>query len=330
MSRALRQRPAYRLLYRYVRWAFMALYCRRFEVTGEDRVPLDRPVLFVTTHQNNLVDALAVLFASERRPAFVARADYFRRPLADRALRFLRMLPMPRADHGRRAIEEGLPVTMAVLHEHLASGGSCVIMPEGSSAPSRTVRRLKKGWARLVLDALPDVPGLAVVPVAIDYSAWNPWGPDVRVVFGEPLAVAPAPEADVPRHLLEMNADLHRALSDLASGDGEVAAWRQGVSAQRQRRDALWRVLGLPALAMTWALFWPVLLVARWAVRRHPRADFQSTLEIGVVFLGVPVWALVLAFAAWAAFGPLAAVAGTIGLPVVLWAAARSHIAWLR
>ena len=87
---------------------------------------------------------------------------------------------------------------------------------------------------------------------------------------------------------------------------------------------------GLPALALVWTLFWPVLLFTRWAVRRHPRADFRSTLEIALVALGVPVWALGLGIAAWAAFGPIAAGAGTLVLPLVLWAAARGHIAWTR
>jgi hypothetical protein len=125
-----------------------------------------------------------------------------------------------------------------------------------------------------------------------------------------------------------MNERLHAALSGLASGDAEVAAWHREVSARRQRRDRLWRAVGLPALLLVWALFWPVFGLAWWAVRRHPRGDFQSTLEVGVVTLGVAVWSVVLGIAAWVAFGPLAFAAGTVVLPFVLWAAARAHIAW--
>lgn len=320
----------YRMLYGYVRWMYTAAYSRRFEVRGAGRVPRTGPVILVTTHQNNLADACSVLFAAPRFPVFVARADYFRQPLAARAMRFMRVLPMYRADHGRRAIETGLPVTMRQLADHLRAGGACVIMAEGSSVPTRTVRRLKKSWARLYLDALPDAPGLSVVPVAIEYSDWRRWGPDVRVTFGEPLTFAPAPPGEVPRQLGAMNDHLHAALADLVDGDDAIATWHETVTDRRRGKDAAWRVAGLPALALVWALFWPVLILTRWAVRRHPRADFRSTLEIALVALGVPVWALGLGIAAWAAFGPIAAGAGTLVLPLVLWAAARGHIAWTR
>ena len=327
MSQPIRQSLGYRLLYAYVRWMYTACYCRTVEVRGRAHVPADRPVVFVTTHQNNLADALALLFATPRRPAFVARADYFRRPAIDRALRFLRMLPMYRADHGRRAIADRLPETMDRLRAHLVAGGACAIMAEGSSAPSRTLRPLKKGWARLVLDTLPDAPRLAVVPVAIEYSDWDAWGPDVRVVVGAPLAVEP-PGDDVPRQLNAMNERMADALTGLLADDAEVAAWHRRVTERRRGRDRLWRIAGLPALAVALVLLAPVLLLARRAVRTHPRADFQSTLEIGIVALGTPVWALLLGLAAWAAFGPAAFIVGALILPLVLWMAARSWIAW--
>ncbi|MEM6326964.1 MAG: 1-acyl-sn-glycerol-3-phosphate acyltransferase [Bacteroidota bacterium] len=323
----MRESLGYRLLYPYVRWVYTALYCRTFEVVGAERVPLDRPVVFVVTHQNNLPDACAVLFATPRRPVFVARADLFRSPLVARALGFLRILPMYRADHGRRAIEEKLPETMDRLRTHLISRGACVIMAEGTSATTRTLRRLKKGWARLVLDTLPEAEGLVVVPVAVEFSNWYAWGPDQRVTVGEPLVFEPA-SVGVPRHLNEMNARLHSALARLIRSDDEIEAWHRQISAQRTGRDALWRVVGLPALAVLLVAFAPVLVFTQWRVYRHPRADFRATIEVGTLAVGMPIWALGLGLVIAGTLGWEAFLAGAVALPLIGWAAARSWIAW--
>ncbi|MEM8601372.1 MAG: 1-acyl-sn-glycerol-3-phosphate acyltransferase [Bacteroidota bacterium] len=318
---------AYRLLHAYVRWLYTACYCRTFEVYGQEHVPTDGPVVFVTNHQNNLADGLSVLFASERMPVFAARADFFRAPQAAQGFAVLRVLPMYRADHGRRAIADRLPETMDRLQRHLTAGGAFALMAEGSSAPSRTLRRLKKGWARLVLDTLPEAPDLVVIPAALEYSGWDAWGPDVRVVFGEPLVFSPADE-DVPRRLNAMNDRLYDALNALIADDDAVAAWHQQITAQRRGRDRLWRILGLPALVVALVLLFPVLLFTRHRVRTHPRADFRSTLELAYVGLGTPVWLLLVGLVAGALAGWALFAVGALALPFVLWAAARCWIAW--
>ena len=323
-----RQTIGYRLLHAYVRWVVTACYCRRFEVRGRQLVPEDRPVLFVTTHQNNLLDALATLFASARRPVFVARADFFRPPLVARFFRFLRMLPMYRADHGRQALETKLPETMRQLEEHLAAGGACAIMAEGSSTPERRLRRLKKGWARLTLDVLPEAPTLAVVPVAIDYSGWDDWGADIRVTFGEPLSFEPVEEAEAPRQLNRMNEQLHDELASLVADDEAVDMWHRQITETRRPLTWLWRIAGMPVLVVAMVALAPILLLTRQRVRAHPRADFKSTIEVALMTLGTPLWCLVLGVVAWALFGFGAFLVGALLLPVLLWVAARSFIAW--
>lgn len=326
MSGRVRQSLAYRALHNYVRWVFTAFYARVFEVRRREHVPTEGPVLFVTTHQNNLADALAVLFASSRRPVFSARADFVR--AAPRAFALLRILPMYRADHGRRALADKLPETMDRLRAHLVAGGSFAIMAEGSSAPQRTLRRLKKGWARLALDVLPDAPDLAIVPVAIEYSDWDDWGPDVRVTFGAPLAVDAVAPDDAPRLLNAMNGRMEAALRDLLRDDAQVGVWHDRVSGRRRVADGLWRVFGLPVLTLVVVALAPVLGLARQRVRAHPRADFQSTLEIALVSLGAPVWLLLLGLVAGTGLGWGAFALGALVVPLVLWIAARSWIAW--
>ncbi|MEM8556278.1 MAG: 1-acyl-sn-glycerol-3-phosphate acyltransferase [Bacteroidota bacterium] len=310
-----------------MRWLYTACYCRTFTVEGRAHVPVDGPVVFVTNHQNNLADGLSVLFASERTPVFAARADFFRAPAAARGFAVLRVLPMYRADHGRRAIADRLPETMDRLRRHLVAGGAFALMAEGSSAPSRTLRTLKKGWARLVLDTLPEAPNLVVVPTALEYSDWDAWGPGVRVVFGEPIAFAPA-DKDVPRHLNAMNERLYDALDALIADDEAIAAWHRQITAQRRLRDRLWRIAGLPALVVALVLLFPVLLFTRRAVRTHPRADFRSTLEIAYIGLGAPIWLLLVGLVAGALAGWASFAVGALALPLVLWAAARCWIAW--
>lgn len=319
----------YRLLYGYTKWFYLKCYCRHFEVHGTENVRTDRPTLYVTNHQNNLPDGLSILFAAPRKPVFVARADFFRRPIAEKALRFLRILPIHRADHGRSAIRNDLPETLGALSDHLAHGGSCVIMAEGSSEPIRTLRTLKKGWARLYLEAS-EKREIDIVPVVMEYSDWDHWGPDVRVTFGQRLIPDTANDRSVAQHLNDLNKLAHHAIGSMLSNDKEIFAWHTEITRRRAWKTPYIRVTGLPFLLFTLATLWPVLWLTHQQVKKSSRTDFRSTLETGFTGLGTPLWYLLLAVISLIVAGLSAYLLLWLTLPLVLWISSRCYIAWAR
>lgn len=320
---------AYTLLYHYTRFLYKHAYCRTYTVIGEDNVPLSGPVLFITSHQNNLPDPLSLLFSTHRKPTFVARADYFNHPLAARLLQFLKILPMHRADHGRSAIRNELPTTMHTLRDYLAEGHSCAIMIEGSSAPTRTLRPLKKGWARLVLD-LKEIDILpTVIPVAIEFSDWQDWGPDNRIVFGKPLKLE-IEELTRAQELRHLNDLAKQSLSYLISNDEDIEAWHNATTKRRRSVNLLWKGFGLPFLAAISVYNLPVFALSAYRVHVHSRQDFKSTLQIGFIGLGSIAWFLLTHIIAIFFVNPLIVAFSVLTTPLLYFIAARTYIAWKR
>lgn len=316
----------YRLLFVYVKWMYTKCYVRTFEVHGTNNVPRKGPIIFVTNHQNNLPDALSILFASPIPPLFVARADLFKKSWVNKVLRFMRILPIHRADHGRDAIREDLPDTMNGLLEELNKGGACTVMGEGSSKPERSIRPLKKSWARLAEMCQQQGKEVLVIPVVMEYSNWQDWGPDVRVRFGEPIQIDIAEDTPA-RRVKALTDEAQKVLTEMVASDAQIATWEASVSQRRNVRDRIWNGLGTLLLPLAKVILFPVWTAARIKVRNHSRHDFKSTLEVGIYGLGIPVWILFIVtllhlFISW----KLALTALLIS-PIFMWATARAFVA---
>lgn len=298
-------------------------YARTYEVRGLENVPRKGPIIFVTNHQNNLPDALTILFASPILPLFVARADLFRKPVANQLLRFLRILPIHRADHGRDAMRKDLPETMNSLKQELYSGGACVIMAEGSSAPARSIRPLKKSWARLANELQTDDQEVHVVLAVMEYSNWQDWGPDMRVVFGKPVQIQNEEADTSARRIKKLNDTVHTLLSRMVADDAEIKAWENEISISRSKRDKAWKRLSYFLLPMAFLLLFPVWLAAKRKVKHHPRKDFKSTLEVGIIGLVTPLWLFILYLLTALLLSWKIALIALIFTPLFLWASAR-------
>lgn len=320
----------YRLLYTYVQWMYKFCYARTFEVRGTENIPVNKPTLFVTNHQNNLPDALSILFASRKRPYFVARADLFNTKISNILLRFIRILPMYRADHGKEAMQNALPETMRELHDHLSSGGACVIMAEGSSAPKRSIRPLKKSWARLADDFQTSNEEIHIIPTVMEYSDWDYWGPDIRVTFGKELILEDKEGLTTAQKLKALKDAGEAQLTEMVASDEEIAAWSSSISVKKANTRRIWQILGVVFVPIVFALLGPIILLAQHRVKIHSRTDFRSTLEIGFIGLGTILWMGILYALAFIFLPWQCALIALISSPFFLWAGSRSYIAYTR
>jgi len=181
----------YKILYSIVSLAYK-LYYRRFTVIGYEKIPFGSPVIFAPNHQNALMDALAVDFASKRSVVFLARADIFKKPFIAKILNMLRILPIYRIRDGIEALgnnQEVFDNTVAALK----SNYPICILPEGNHEGQKRLRSLKKGIFRIALQAEESNQfnlNLHIVPVGLDYSDYFNAGADLTVVFGTPIRIA--------------------------------------------------------------------------------------------------------------------------------------------
>jgi 1-acyl-sn-glycerol-3-phosphate acyltransferase len=213
------------------------LYYRRFKVIGREKIPVKGPVIFSANHQNALMDALAVIFATRRQIVFMARADIFRKKMIARLLYFIKILPLYRIRDGFHSVDQNKEVFKEIF-KVLEHNKPSAILPEGNHLGEKRLRPLKKGAARLALqteEANNFNLGVSIVPVGIDYSNYYNAGSDLVVVFGDPIPAVDYRE----QYLRNPQLALSRCTDDLAAGLKKVMINIEPVEHYRTIYDAI-------------------------------------------------------------------------------------------
>jgi 1-acyl-sn-glycerol-3-phosphate acyltransferase len=205
----------------------LRIFFREVEVVGAERIPRGAPLLVVANHVNSLVDPILVLGFSGVRPRFLAKSTLWPHPVVGPLLVLAGALPVYRHRDGvdvTRNFE-----TFARCHEHLGSGGTICLFPEGASHNLPHGLPLKTGAARIALEACATHVGLGlrIVPVGLTYEAKDRFRSRVLLRVGEPLD--PAPElARYPAAGREavraLTARIARALEDVTVSH---ASWQE-------------------------------------------------------------------------------------------------------
>ncbi|WP_017718098.1 lysophospholipid acyltransferase family protein [Kamptonema formosum] len=176
------------LLYPLGRFAVLPFYFGRIEVTGQEHLPNDGPVILAPSHRSRW-DALIVPYAAGRHvtgrhPRFMVSADEVQ-GLQGWFIRRLGGFPVNIKQPGISSLRHGV--------ELLLNRQMLVIFPEGGIFRDGQLHRLKPGLARIAMQAESSQPGLGakIVPVSIRYGQLIPgWGCGVSIHIGEPLQVA--------------------------------------------------------------------------------------------------------------------------------------------
>ncbi|PRY90938.1 lysophospholipid acyltransferase family protein [Mongoliibacter ruber] len=164
------------------------LYFQKIRVFGKENLPKGKAVLIVCNHQNALIDPLLIATHTQLKPHFLTRASAFKNPIAAKILNYIRMIPVYRIRDGKDKMEknkETFQKSVDILHQK----GSILIFGEGGHDMKRTLRPLKKGFARIAFQTLEQNPELEllILPVGINYSAHTRSGSEVSIHFGKPF-----------------------------------------------------------------------------------------------------------------------------------------------
>src|SRR3954471_16960843 len=125
---------------------------RQVEVVGLDRIPRDRPVVFVANHFNGFVD-VAVMVASLRRlPHFVAKSTIAANPFVRVLLRAFRVVLVSRPEDSGTDSADNTAMFADTTHA-LAKGDMVALFPEGTTHDRTTLARIRTGAARMAFGA---------------------------------------------------------------------------------------------------------------------------------------------------------------------------------
>ena len=146
----------------------LALFYRRVDVVGVERIPATGPLILAANHHNSVVDAMLLLAVVPRRLRTLAKAPLFRHPLVGPFLRLLGALPVHRRqeagdDPARNA------ALFAATTATLRAGGAILIFPEGRTQPEPVLLTLRTGAARILLaaEAGSGPEGVVLLPVGL-------------------------------------------------------------------------------------------------------------------------------------------------------------------
>lgn len=146
-------------------------------------------MLLACNHPNSFLDAIIVGSHFDSPVHFLARGDAFRRPAVRKILALLKVIPIYRLTEGREYLALN-NATFEACRDILLQKGIILIFSEGLCENKWMLRPLKKGTARIALDAWTN-PSIdeefRVMPVSLNYNSYRGLGKRVVIHFGQKI-----------------------------------------------------------------------------------------------------------------------------------------------
>jgi len=181
----------YWCLKQYIAFADWLIH-KKTIITGKEKIPKNKPIVFAPNHQNGLSDPLAILLNTRFQPVWLARADIFgTSKVVDTILRFLKIMPVYRLRDGKENLqknEQTFSDSIKVLERNFA----LALFPEAAHSPRRQMLPHKKAVARIVFRAEEKAKqplDIQIIPAGIYYSHYWKFNRTVIVNFGSRIPV---------------------------------------------------------------------------------------------------------------------------------------------
>ena len=312
---------AYWLLKLWIK-AGLYLYYGKIVISGLENVPENGPVLFLPNHQGALIDVLLIVTDCRRKPFFLTRSDVFRHKALNDFFAFLQMLPIYRIRDGRESLKKNRAVFDTCI-QLFRESRALVMFPEANHNRKRRVRPLSKGFTRIVLNTLQEIPksDLHIVPIGMNYRNVTHFPDKVAVNYGRAISVRQTIKNEGDRNLANtLKGTVFNSLKKLTTHIADEDSYDtiiKGLDAQRANylnpteTNAIIRKVGQikgkrPARSspqFTALIFrgiftvlnFPVLVVWRTLIKPKVwEAEFTATLRFGFALVGYPIYYLAL------------------------------------
>lgn len=182
----------YNFLKNVVGFTHNNIFYKKVYVLNSDKIPRDTPIIFTPNHQNALMDALGPLCNIDKQLVFLARSDIFKKKAVAAILYFLKILPVFRIRDGFSSVKRNKEIFQKTIEVIQARNG-LVILPEGNHEGIHSLRRLKKGFARIAFqteEASDFSLNINIVPIGIHYTDYSKSRSELYLNFGELIPVS--------------------------------------------------------------------------------------------------------------------------------------------
>lgn len=167
----------------------LLIFFRKIEFENKSDLNRKGPLLLACNHPNSFLDALLIGSYFKHPVHFLARGDAFKNPLAKKILSALKVIPIYRLSEGKEYLALN-DTTFEKCTEILVNGGIILIFSEGLCLHQWKLRELKKGTARIALNAWKQEEiqkAFCILPVSLNYSSFTRFRKNVIIHFGETI-----------------------------------------------------------------------------------------------------------------------------------------------
>jgi 1-acyl-sn-glycerol-3-phosphate acyltransferase len=168
-------------------WFTKQGFFRRVTRQGLSNIPKNKPVIFAANHQNSLIDPIVIATTNRYPVFFLTKSDVFKNPKIAKILYALNMLPIYRERDGSDFMEKNKAIFNR-CSKILEGNGRIIIFPEGSHNNKNRLRKLKKGIARIALQADRNTQeDIWIVPVGLNYTNTRNKCADLFLSYGKAI-----------------------------------------------------------------------------------------------------------------------------------------------
>jgi len=168
-------------------------FFRRIRIVGKENIPENVPVIFIANHPSAFMDPIIVASTVKQPVYFIAAGEYVGKGVKGYMFRkWLHMIPVFRPSTRPEEVHKNKDMFNHCF-DHLSSGRSLLIFPEGVSKTERKIKPFKTGVARIARGAeLLNAKKLHlhIVPVGLNYSNPHQFRSDVFVNIGKAICVS--------------------------------------------------------------------------------------------------------------------------------------------
>jgi 1-acyl-sn-glycerol-3-phosphate acyltransferase len=298
-------------------------YYKKIDVIYKEKIPKDKAVIFLSNHQNALLDPLLVSISSTRKNYFLTRAAVFKNSTVAKLLNSLQMLPVYRMIDGVNTIQKNRAI-FTFCTKLLDQKKSIILFPEGSHSLKRKVRPLKKGAARIIQETLQEFPKreIIIIPVGVNYQAPTEYGDSMSVYFGK--HISPTKFWDGSQlDMQELNKTISAELKQLTSHIESISDYEQNLKNLKNLKIDFTSPIAVNKIKEPSRLylffiflikvfyFLPYFIWKKVAFPKIAEDEFIGTFRYVLIITLAPIYLLLLVFSSFLFFGK------TIGLTLL-------------
>ncbi|MEO6289808.1 MAG: 1-acyl-sn-glycerol-3-phosphate acyltransferase [Ginsengibacter sp.] len=278
---------------------------------------LKGPLLIAANHPNSFLDAiiLATLFKS---PIYsLARGDAFASKIITRLLGSFNMLPVYRVSEGVENLENNYD-TFKMCQNIFKQDGIVLIFSEGRCINEWHLRPLKKGTARLALEAWKSGVNLKILPLGINYSCFKKFGKTVVLNFGNFITNEDVERCDFAgKEINDFNEKLRAQLKKLVF-EIDINDYQERKKIFSQHISFLKKLfLFIPAI-LGFVLHLPLYFGIHLSIKNKAEDHYDSVVT-GLLFFTYPVYITVMILILFFITGSFYSLLLIVLLPFCLW-----------